>query len=146
MHFQRSHHYAWVASFPTFSPGGGGAGKVSLQLQWLEIKWRGFFGKKEKTWRKFFPLFPYLSFFQYVIKVNSCCLFFLISRAFLITMPFSLIWIPNMKIWRILKVIWLHAIIQINANGIVSNSRMKTKYNSCQLRIHTSSVTQNRYD
>ena len=77
-------------------------------------------------WRKFFSLFPYLRFFQYVIKVNSCCLFFLISRAFLMTMPFSLIWIPNMKIWRILKVIWLHAIIQINAFSVTLEWKQNT--------------------
>ena len=34
----------------------------------------------------------------------------------------------------------------INTNGIVSSSRMKRKYNSYQLRIHSSSVTQNQYD
>ena len=33
-----------------------------------------------------------------------------------------------------------------NTNGIVSSSRMKRKYNCYQLRIHSSSVTQNQYD
>ena len=34
----------------------------------------------------------------------------------------------------------------INANGFVSSYRMKRKYNSCQIRIHTSSVLQNQYE
>ena len=83
-----------------------------MQLKWLEIKLRSLLGK-EKTWRKVFSLFLYLRFFQYDIEVNSCCLFLLISQAFLITMPFSLIWIPHVKIWRTVKIIYNHAIIQL---------------------------------
>ena len=61
--------------------------------------------RKRKNVTKSFSLFLYLRFFQYDIEVNSCCLFLLISQAFLITMPFSLIWIPHMKIWRTVKII-----------------------------------------
>ena len=143
MHFQGSHHYAWAASFPIFSSGGGGTGQVSLQLQWLEIKWRGLLGK-EKMWRKFVSLFPYHKIFSVWYWSKQLLSFLLISQAFPITMPFVFVNLYTAHEDLTYSKDNISASnYSINANGIVSSSRMKRKYNSWQLRIHSSSVTEN---
>ena len=70
--------------------------------------------------------------------------FLLISQAFPITMPFVFVNLFTAHEDLTYSKDNISASnYSINANGIVSSSRMKRKYNSWQLRIQSSSVTEN---
>ena len=144
MHFQGSHHYAWAASFPIFSLGGGGTGQVSgfaTTMTWNKMTR---LVRKRKNVTKFFFSLSLSQVFSVWYWSKQLLSFLLISQAFPITMPFVFVNLYTAHEDLTYSKDNISASnYSINANGIVSSSRMKRKYNSRQLRIHSSSVTEN---
>ena len=82
-------------------------------------------------WRKFFSLFPYHKFFSVWYWSKQLLSFLLISQAFPITMPFVFVNLYTAHEDLTYSKDNISASnYSINANGIVSSSRMKRKYNS----------------
>ena len=131
-------------AFRFFPRGGGRGDRTSLfatTMTWNKMT--RFVRKRKNVTRIFFSL-SLSQVFSVWYWSKQLLSFLLIYQAFPITMPFVLVnFYTAHEDLTYSKDSISASNYSINANVIVSSSRMKRKYNSWQLRIHSSSLTEN---